>query len=98
MLQFSAPTEDWIKTEVGTLNADASAGSNVTLTLINNDGLAETDFIAVGHQGSGLCELAQINNSVTAGISARVTTLKFNHKAGEPITRYSYNQRKFYGA
>src|SRR5215213_4241914 len=98
MRDFIAPTEPWIKTEIGTLNADATAGSNVTLTLINNDGLADDDFIAIGHEGSELCELAQINNAVTAGTSVRVATLKFNHKAGEPITRYGYNQRKFYGA
>src|SRR5690242_12491920 len=98
MISFLVPTEEFIKTEIGILGADVLAGSNVTLTLVNNDGLADTDFIAIGHEGSELCELAQINNAVTAGTSVRVATLKFNHKAGEPITRYSYNQRKFYGA
>src|SRR5215210_4207739 len=98
MLSFLAPTEDWIKTEVGTLNADASAGTNVTLTLINNDGLALNDYIVIGHEGSELAELELINQAVTAGATVRVATLKFNHKAGEPIVKYEYNQRKFYGA
>src|SRR3954466_14119759 len=98
MISFQAPTEEFIKTEIGTLNSDASAGSNITLTLINNDGLADDDFIAIGHEGSELCELAQINNAVTAGTAIRVATLKFNHKAGEPIVKYEYNQRKFYAA
>ena len=98
MRQFIAPTEPFIKTEIGTLNADATAGSSVTLTLISNDGLANTDYIVIGHEGSELAELEQINNAVTAGTDVRVATLKFNHKAGEPITKYRYNQRKFYGA
>src|SRR5829696_4328975 len=98
MRQFLAPTEEWIKTEIGTLNADATAGSNVTLTLINNDGLAQNDYIVIGHEGSELAELELINQAVTAGASVRVATLKFNHKAGEPIVKYGYNQRKFYGS
>jgi phage gp36-like protein len=98
MRQFTAPTEEWIKTEVGTLNADATAGSNVTLSLINNDGLAQNDYIVIGHEGSELAELELINAAVSGGTDVRVATLKFNHKASEPIVRYSYNQRKFYGS
>jgi hypothetical protein len=39
MKLFYAPSEDWIREELGTLAADATAGSNVTLTLMNNDGM-----------------------------------------------------------
>jgi len=95
---FYAPTEDFIKLEVGQLNADASAGSSVTLTLINNDGFSNNDFVVVGFEGNELAELCQVNQSVSAGTTIRVATLKFNHKKGEPVTCYRYNQRKFYGA
>src|SRR5829696_2913638 len=98
MRQFYAPNEPFIKTEIGILAADATAGSNVTLTLINNDGLAQNDYIVIGHEGSELAELELINAAVTAGTSVRVATLMFNHKAGEPIVRYAFNQRKFYGS
>src|SRR5829696_6920292 len=98
MLSFIAPTEEFVRTEMGALNADASAASNVTLTLVNNDGLAENDYIAIGYEGSELCELEQINQAVSGATAVRVATLKFNHKAGEPIVKYRYNQRKFYGA
>jgi phage gp36-like protein len=98
MRQFLAPTEEWIKTEIGTLAADATAGSNVSLTLINNDGLAQNDYIVIGHEGSELAEMELINQAVTAGTTVRVATLKFNRKAGEPIVKYGYNQRKFYGS
>lgn len=98
MQSFLAPTEPFIRIELGTLTADATAGSNVTLTLINNDGLSQNDYIAIGYEGNELCELELINAAVTAGTDVRVATLKFNHKAGEPIIKYRYNQRKFYGA
>lgn len=93
-----APTEDFIKEERGTLNADASAGSDVSLTLISNDGLSDNDYVVIGYEGNELCEMCQINATVTAGTAIQVGTLKFNHKKGEPITLYKYNQRKFYGA
>ena len=97
MRNLSAVTEDFVKLERSTLTAAATAGSNVSLTLENNDGFTNLDYVVIGHEGSELAELQQINQAVTAGTSIRVATLKFNHAAGEPVTRYRYNQRKFYG-
>jgi phage gp36-like protein len=96
--QFYAPTEDFIKIERGVLDADATAGSNVSLTLISNQGFTNLDYVCIGYEGNELAELEQVNQAVTAGTSIRVATLKFNHKKGEPITIYRYNKRKFYGA
>lgn len=93
-----APTEDFIKTERGVLNADASAGSSVTLTLLDNDGISDNDYIVIGREGAEKAELQQINAVVTAGTDVQVATLRFAHKKGEPITIYRYNKRKFYGA
>jgi len=98
MRVLQAPTEDFIKQERTTLATDATAGSNVTLTLENNDGMANETFIVIGREGSEQAELCQINQAVSAGQSVRVATLLFNHKKGEPVTVYRYNKRKFYGA
>lgn len=97
MKKLTAPTEPFIREEFGTLAADATAGTSVSLTLISNDGLVDDDFIVIGHEGNELCELEQINNTVTPGTVVRVATLKFNHKAGEPIVKYRFDKRKFYG-
>jgi len=93
-----AATESFIKTERSELAADAAAGSNVTLTLINNNGFAEDAFVVIGQEGNELCELQQINQAVSAGADIRVATLKFNHLKGEPVTVYRFDKRKFYGA
>ncbi len=98
MKSLLAPTEDFIKTERTFLAADATAGSNVTLTLENNSGIAEDTYIAIGHEGNELCELEQVNQAISGNTQARVATLKFNHQKGEPVTVYRYNKRKFYGA
>lgn len=98
MRTLLAPTEDLIKLERSRLEADATAGSNVSLTIGNNDGFIDADYIVVGYEGNELCEMCKINQAVTAGQVVRVATLKFNHKANEPITKYRFNQRKFYGS
>src|SRR5690606_9306424 len=42
--------------------------------------------------------LQQINAAVSPGANVQVATLKFAHKAGEPVVVYRYNKRKFYGS
>jgi len=98
MRTLSAITEDFIKLERTRLSADIAAGTNVTLPLESSDGLSANDFIVIGYEGNELAELQQINQSVSSDTAARVATLKFNHVKGEPITKYRYNQRKFYGS
>lgn len=92
-----APTEDFIKQERGTINADVSAGSSVSVTLLSSSGFNANDYIAIGYEGSELAELQQIA-SITDDTTIVVTTVKFNHKKGEPIVVYRYNKRKFYGS
>jgi phage gp36-like protein len=98
MKTLIAPNEDFIKIERTELTADVAAGTNVTLALLNNDGMANNTFIAIGREGGEKCELQMINAAVTPGTSAQVATLLFAHKAGEQVTVYKYNKRKFYGA
>jgi phage gp36-like protein len=98
MKRLEAVTEDFIKAERTRLAADASAGSNVTLTLESNDGFAHLAYVVIGNEGSELAELEQVNQAVTGATQVRVGTLKFNHQKGEPVTVYRYNKRKFYGA
>lgn len=98
MKSLTAPTEEFAKGEATRLAADAAAGSTVTLSLENNNGFANADFIAIGHEGNELCELAQINQAVTGNTAVRVATLKFNHLTGEPVRLFKYDKRKFYGA
>lgn len=93
-----APTEDFIKRERTALSADAAAGSNVTLTLENNDGILNNTYIVIGKEGSEQAELQLVNQAPSGSTDARVATLKFAHKKGEPVTVYRYNKRKFYGS
>src|ERR1043166_5242194 len=93
-----APNEsDVLVQERAELNADASAGSSVALTVLNNDSIIANDYVVIGREGSETAELQQVS-SVTGNTTITVGTLKFAHKANEPVTKYRFNKRKFYGA
>lgn len=98
MKNLIAITEDFIKTERAELDVNISAGSDVSLTLKNNSGMAQNTFIVIGTEGKELCELEQINAAVSGNTDIQVATLKFDHKKGEPVTVFKYNKRKIYGA
>lgn len=97
MKTLKASTDPSIITARSTLSTDVSAGSNVTIPLLNNSGFADTYFVAIGYGGEG-GELQQINQAVTAGSNIRVATLTRDHKAGEKVVVMRFNQRKFYGS
>ena len=97
-LYFPTSEDITIKPERSYLGADVTAGASVTLTIENNENFKNSDFVVIGYEGSELAELEQINQVVTAGQSIRVATVKFNHKKGEPVTRYAYDKRKVYGS
>jgi len=98
MWQFIAPTEDIIKTERTKLASDSVAGSNITLSLLDNNKIAQNTYIVIGTEGAEKTEIALVNDAVTAGTAVRVATLIYAHKAGDPVTVYRFNQRKFYGS
>lgn len=91
-----APTEDFIKRERGAIAADVVAGSSVPITLVNSNGFLVNDYVVVGLEGSELAEMCQVTN--VTGQIVTVGTLVLNHKTDEPVTKYRYNKRKYYGS
>lgn len=91
-----ATTEEFIKRERTTLDADATAGSSVVLTVVNGNGYAVNDYIVVGTEGGEGAELCII--TAVAATTVTVATLVLGHKKGEGVVKYRYNKRKFYGS
>lgn len=89
-----APTEDFIRKARGQVAADVAPGSGVTLVVDNGAVFALHDYIVIGIEGSDTAELVQI--SAITGNNLTVT-IALAHKMDEPIVKYRYNKRKFYG-
>ena len=96
MKTLIASTENFIKRERTSVSADVTAGSNVSIPVENSDGIITGDFIVVGPEGSEQAELTQVSSATSQAIV--VTLLKLPHYASDPITKYRFNKRKFYGS
>lgn len=96
MKTLLAPTEDFIKKDRSQLSAAATAGSTVTLNVVSAGLIAAHDFIVVGTEGTLTAEICQVSSVTETTIV--VATLLNPHLIDEPITKYRYNKRKFYGA
>lgn len=92
-----APTEDFNRRERAQLAAAASAGSSINLAVDNSANYAIGDFIVVGLEGSDAAEICQIT-AVPDATHLTVATLALAHLVDEPVVKYRYNQRKFYGS
>ncbi len=90
-----APTEDFIKRERDSVNADVAAGSAIAITVESSANLAVNDYIIIGVEGTETAEIAKI--SEVTDVTHIKATLTQAHKKGEPIVKIRYNQRKFYG-
>jgi len=98
LLQFNNQALMMLVTENAIIKSPITSGSNKSITLDDNNGLADNDYLLVGEVGKAKSEIAQINASVTPGTAAQVASLVFPHNAGTPIYKIPYNQVKFYHA
>lgn len=95
MKALFANTESFIKRDRTRISTDVAAGSTVVITVANANLYAINDYIVVGYEGSEQAELCLI--TAVSGDTLTVATLVRAHLADEPIVKYRYNKRKFYG-
>jgi hypothetical protein len=91
-----ATTEDFIKREKTFVSADVASGAGAVIQTPNANGYAINDYIVVGWEGSEQAEMCKITN--VGGNNLTVDMLLLSHKQDEPIVKYRYNKRKFYGS
>ena len=90
------PTDQSIKRERTSVTANTAPGTAVVLPVANSSGIVADDFIVVGPEGSEQAELCQVTAVTQQTIT--LATMKLVHYTDEPIVKYQYNQRKFYGS
>lgn len=70
----------------------AVAATGTTLTVKDNNGLADDDYLVIGDVGVDKTEIKKVNAAVTYGTSLTTTALTFDHPAGTKITLVRGNQ------
>lgn len=91
-----ATTEDFIKRERTRLSGNATAGNNAVISVDNSNGLAVNDYVVLGPEGSEAAEMCKV--TVVTQQSITVDVLRMSHYTYEPVVKYRYNKRKFYGS
>ena len=79
------------------LQGSVSAGSDVSLTVDDNNYFSQNDYVVVGNPFQPQAEIAKINAAVSSGQSLQVDSLIFDH-ADEPITKIGYDKVRLYSA
>jgi hypothetical protein len=69
-----------------------------TLTVQDNGGLAQDNFVIVGMQGSDRTEIVRITAAVTAGTSLTVGALIYDHPVDTQVKRTLWDQVEISGA
>ena len=87
-----------IFTEQAVLESASSSGTDVSLTIDDNNNLSQNDYIMVGALMNPKTEIAKISASVSAGQTIVADSLTFSHNPTDIIQKMSYNQIKLYSA
>ncbi len=88
-------TKGYVDTRLSAQIAAAGTG----MTVYDNDGFADNDWMVVGPQGQSKTETTDVNGAVTRGTGLTVTnTLSFAHSIEAPVTRILERGITIYGA
>jgi len=72
--------------------------ADTVLTIKNNTGFEQNDYVIIGQIGQEKTELKQVNAAVAAGTALTVTALTFAHDIDTPIYRVDFDQVAYYHA
>lgn len=78
--------------------ASPASASAASLTVLDNGGFVNGDYIVIGEIGNDKTEIAQINGAVTAGTSLTITPLVYDHAVDAPIQKTIWTQIRIKGA
>lgn len=96
-MRLKADNRILVKDQPKTLLTAAPAAGATSITVANNNGFANNDYILIGRIGEEKAEIIKISSSVTAGTALAVAAgLVFAHDIDTPVTRIAYNQVRFY--
>ncbi len=82
-----------------TILADGVSASGASLTVLDNNGFEDNDYMIIGTIGDNQTEAIDVNGVVTRGTSIPITnTLKFPHRLNDKVTKIYERQIKIYGS
>ena len=74
------------------------AALGTTLTVKDNTGFVDDDYLVIGDVGTEQAEIKKIGSTVTRGTSITIGATIFAHGNGTRVTKIPYNQVRIYGS
>jgi len=87
-----------IQDQPTTVLTTSVAATGTTLTVKNNTGFSQNDFVLIGKLTEEKSEIKRISAAVTVGTSLTVVACTFSHDEDTPITKLDYDQVAFWYA
>lgn len=97
-MKLLAQNKDLILDQPATIATATIAAAGTTLTVKNNGGFAQNDFILLGKIGEEKTEIKRITAAVTAGTSLTIAGVTFAHDIDTPVYKIDYDQVAFYNS
>lgn len=88
-----------IQDQPKTVTTATIAAAGTTLTVKNNNGFAQYDYVLIGKLGEEKTEIKLISAAVvpaTTGTSLTIAAVIFAHDEDTPVTKVDYDQVRFY--
>ena len=95
-MKLKADARNLILNQPNTVLTATATATDTTITVANNGGFANNDYILIGKIGEEKSEIKKISSAVTAGTSITIAALLFSHDQDTPVSKIGYNQVRFY--
>ena len=95
-MKLRADARNLIFNQPNTILTVAVTATDTTLTVANNGGFANNDYLLIGKIGEEKSEIKKIGAAVSAGTSITIAALLFSHDQDTPVSKIGYNQVRFY--
>lgn len=95
-MKLKADLRNLVENQPTTFLTASVAATGTTLTVANNGGFANNDYLLIGRIGEEKTEIKRIGGAVSAGTSITVAAVTFAHDEDTPITKIDFDQVRFY--
>lgn len=98
LIEFDNSSLESIITEVALTKTPVNTGSDVNITLDNNDNFSDSDYVIIGEIGNAQTEVSQINSAVSGATDIQVDTVSFARNTDVKVQKLPYNKVNLYHA
>lgn len=95
-MRLKSDLRNLLKNQPNTVLTAAATAADTTITVANNSGFANNDYLLIGKLGEEKSEIKKIGAAVSEGTSLTIAACAFSHDVDTPIAKIPYDKVRFY--